>query len=383
MDRKKIVIFSEDFPPNSGGVAQWAAGVAQSIHNMGHELRVLTRYRAEYPPNPNLYKFPILYMKGKRWRQLRSWYCYKHIKDIYRQGYKPDLIIATTWNFSRSVLKLARRNRTKIVTIVHGLEVTRKMSALKRKWLERTLRGNDLVVSVSHFTRQRIVQKYPINPKQVVVFPNGVDPTVFSPAPDAPILRERLGLADEKIVLTLARVVKRKGHDQVIRALPAVRKKIPNLKYIIAGNWNEKYYRELRQLVADQRLQDMVLFTGYVPPSEVKYFYQLCDVYVMPSRELRDKGDTEGFGITFLEANACEKPVIGGNSGGVGDAIVDGQTGFLVDPLNVDEIAEKLTLLLSDPELARRMGRQGRERIENEFTWDIISKKILNEVFHH
>ena len=103
----------------------------------------------------------------------------------------------------------------------------------------------------------------------------------------------------------------------------------------------------------------------------------------MPSRELVDRGDTEGFGITYLEANACEKPVIGGRSGGVSDAVVDGTTGFLVNPDDIEEIADKLITLLSDPVLSKRLGKQGRERIENFYTWDVIAKKIAASIENH
>ena len=100
----------------------------------------------------------------------------------------------------------------------------------------------------------------------------------------------------------------------------------------------------------------------------------------MPSREIASIGDTEGFGITYLEANACEKPVIGGKSGGVTDAIEDGTTGYLVDPTNSSEIAEKLTRLLTDQELARSIGAKGRARIERNFTWDIVASRLLSHI---
>lgn len=381
MNRKKIIIFSEDFPPVSGGIAQWAAGVAKSLHRQGQEVRVLTRYRHKYAAYSGSYEFPIIYMKGKRWKQLRSWYCHRSIKSIYQQGYQTDLIIATTWNFARGITNLARKNQTKIITVVHGLEVTRKMSFIKKLWLQRTLKKSDLVVAVSQFTQDRVIENYSVDGISISVIPNGVDISKFDPKLDILDLKNKFGIKDEKIILTLARVIERKGHDKVIEALPKIKEKIPNVKYIIAGDWEENYFRKLKALVTELQLDQTVIFTGYVPPDQVKYFYNLCDVYIMPSRELKEKGDTEGFGITFLEANACEKPVIGGDSGGVSEAVVDGETGFLVDPLAVDDIAEKLIRLLSDAELAHRLGKQGRQRIEREFTWDIISEKIMKSVY--
>jgi phosphatidylinositol alpha-1,6-mannosyltransferase len=382
MRQKRIIVFSEDFIPTSGGIAQWAAGVAKSIHQMGHDLRVVTRFRSSnHAENISKWSFPVYLMKGKHWKKLRSWYCYNTIKNLYKKGFFPDLIIATTWNFARGITSITKKNRTKLLLVVHGLEVTRKMSLIKRKWLIRTLMKCDLVIAVSNFTRSWILENYELDQKKILVFPNGVDISIFNSKMDSSPLKKTYQLSNEKIVLTLARVVERKGHDQVIKALPKVMKKFPNLKYIISGDWNHNYYLRLQKLIKELNLENVVIFTGYVSANEIQQFYNLCDVYIMPSREIEETGDTEGFGITYLEANACEKPVIGGNSGGVSDAVVDGVTGFLVNPMDTDEIAEKLLILLSDPQLSHQLGKQGRERIEKSYTWDRISENILEEIF--
>lgn len=382
MKQKRIIVFSEDFPPTSGGIAQWAAGVAKSIHQMGHHLRVVTRFISDnHAGYSSKWKFPVHFMKGNHWKKLRSWYCYTSIKNLYHEGFHPDLIIATTWNFARGITNLTKKKGTKLILIVHGLEVTRKMSLIKRKWLSKTLMKCDLVIAVSNFTRSQILEKYELDLKNIFVFPNGVDISIFNSRMDSSPLKKTYQLSNEKIILTLARVVERKGHDQVIKALPKVLKKFPNLKYIISGDWNTDYYLKLLKLIKELNLENVVIFTGYVSPDEIQQFYNLCDVYIMPSREIEETGDTEGFGITYLEANACQKPVIGGNSGGVSDAVVDGVTGFLVNPMDTDEIAEKLILLLSDPQLSHQLGKQGRERIEKSYTWDRISENILEKIF--
>lgn len=382
MNKRKVIIYSEDFPPYPGGIAQWAAGVANSLIKLGHEVRVITRYREKYSDKFQEWKFLVQYVQGDHWKQLRSWYWYKSLKQLLNNGVLPDLIIATTWNCSRGLLAITKKNNIKLVTVAHGLEVTRKMSAIKKKWLSRTLKKNDYVISVSHFTRNKILEMYPVDPRKIIVFPNGVDLSIFKPELETHSLKKKHNLTDEKIILTLARVVERKGHDKVIEAIPAVLKKIPNLKYIIAGSYENSYYNKLQHLIVDLKFTEVVIFTGYIHPNEIPDYYNLCDVYIMPSRELESSGDTEGFGITYLEANACGKPVIGGNSGGVSDAIVDGETGFLVNPTDVDEIANKLFLLLSDPELAQKLGKNGRDRIKKSYTWDIITRDILDKVFN-
>jgi phosphatidylinositol alpha-1,6-mannosyltransferase len=120
-----------------------------------------------------------------------------------------------------------------------------------------------------------------------------------------------------------------------------------------------------------------VRFAGYVPASELAGHYQLADVYIMASREIGETGDVEGFGITFLEAGACGVPVIGGRSGGVSDAVVDGSTGVLVDPLDADQIAAVLIRLLADEDLSRSMGRAGRRRVEENLQWRHMAARCI------
>jgi phosphatidyl-myo-inositol dimannoside synthase len=381
MNLSEIVIFSEDFPPKDGGIAQWAMGVARSLHRMDYSVRVLTRYMSKDVEKVQSDEpYPVVQVHGKRWRQFRSLYAHRAMKSLIASGTKPDVVIATTWNIARGLVRVVKKQGTKLIVVVHGLEVTRKMSWLKRRWLIQTLNSADMVIAVSQFTREQVISRYPVNPEKVVVLPNGVDPAAFYPGADTASLRERFGLEGKKVILTLARLVERKGHDKVIEALPKVLERVPNVHYLISGSKKGDYYERIKSRVAELGLESHVTFTGYVVPEEITLFYNLCDVYIMPSRELEGVGDTEGFGITFLEANACEKPVIGGRSGGVVDAIVDGKTGYLVDPLSIDEIAEKLIRILSDPKLAEMLGKNGLVRILEGYTWFMITRKLVNDL---
>ncbi|HED09058.1 MAG TPA: glycosyltransferase family 1 protein [Caldithrix abyssi] len=372
---KKIYIFSEDFPPYSGGIAQWALGMAQSLAEAGHRVSVFTRRRADFPVRATGRPFEVCFIEGQNWKQGRSYYCRQSLKNRLRSEV-PDIVIATTWNVARGLKHLCRRHGVKLVTVIHGLEVTRKMPLIKRRWLQSTLLGSHKVIAVSRFTREAAVSRYNLPEEHCRVLPNGVDAVRFQPGMDISPLKERYGLAeDEKVILTLARVIRRKGHDYVIRALEPLVKKYAPLRYIICGPGDEAFINELRELARKLKLEQHVTFTGYVDSAELPVFYNLADVYIMPSREIA--GDTEGFGITYLEANACEKPVIGGASGGVVDAIVDGETGYLVPPTDVKAIEERLDILLGDKARARNMGRAGRERILNEYTWQALAGRLM------
>jgi phosphatidyl-myo-inositol dimannoside synthase len=379
MTHTSIIIFSEDFPPKDGGIAQWAAGIAKSLHRMSYTVKVLTRHISTEAEKIQLQEsYPVIQVYGNRWRQLRSYYTFRAMKALYNREKAPDVVIATTWNIARGITGLLKKHGTKLIVVIHGLEVTRKMNWMKRVWLIKTLKSAHRVIAVSNFTQERVISQYNIPPDNIITLPNGVDPERFHPLADVSILQKRFGLVDKKIILTLARLQERKGHDKVIEALPMVMKQVPNAHYLISGAKNGAFYKKISQQVKDMGLESHVTFTGYVEPEEINLFYNLCDVYIMPSRELKKNGDTEGFGITFLEANACEKPVIGGRSGGVVDAIENGITGYLVDPLDVEEIAQKLTLLLTNDQHAHLLGQQGRQRILKNYTWDAVASRIVD-----
>jgi phosphatidylinositol alpha-1,6-mannosyltransferase len=214
-----------------------------------------------------------------------------------------------------------------------------------------------------------------VPPRKVVFVPNGVAAEIFRPAGKSAALVKRYGLKGKKVILTLARLVVRKGQDQVIRALPRVIQRVPQAVYLLAGQGGDE--PRLRNLARSLNLHDRCIFTGYISEDELVDHYNLADVYIMPSREIGEKGDVEGFGITFLEAGACGKPVVGGRSGGVPDAVVDGQTGILVDPTDVDQIAEVLSQLLTDEPYARRLGQGGRQRVLETLQWRHIAQRCL------
>jgi phosphatidylinositol alpha-1,6-mannosyltransferase len=166
----------------------------------------------------------------------------------------------------------------------------------------------------------------------------------------------------------------------VIRALPHVLKRVPDARYVIAGPGFDDERARLRTLAEETGVAERVVFAGELPLEDIPLMYNACDVYVMASRVLEGAGDVEGFGITFLEANACGKPVIGGRSGGVPDAIEDGVNGYLVTPTDVGEIAARLIALLTDDVLAKAMAERAIARIKAGFTWDRITAAILATV---
>ncbi|MEE9383706.1 MAG: glycosyltransferase family 4 protein [Nannocystaceae bacterium] len=235
----------------------------------------------------------------------------------------------------------------------------------------RILTGAARLFPVSRYTAG-LLGEIGVNPAQIEVVSNGTDPDHFQPT-DASELRRALALDREPVLLTVGRLVRRKGIDTVLAALPAVLALVPDLQYLIVGAGEDR--SRLEQLVQTLSLGKHVRFVGAVPFSDLPRYFGLCDVFVTPSRS--EPPSVEGFGLVFLEANACGKPVIGTRSGGIPDAIVDGQTGLLVEPDRPAELADAMLALLTDPQRARRLGECGRARAATGYTWEVTHARIL------
>lgn len=257
---------------------------------------------------------------------------------------------------------------------VYGSETARlAQSGLAAHLMRRILSESEWVIANSNATADEF-RTFGVPDAQLRRIYPGVDPDRFAPAPPDPARIAALHLENNRILLTIARLDRRKGHDMVIRALP----RLPDdVVYLIGGKGREE--PRLRQLAADLNLTHRVHFLGFVPDGDLPALYNLCDVFVMPNRITEGTtlaGDVEGFGISFIEAGACEKPVVAGRSGGAIEAVLHEQTGLLVDPTSETDIACAISRLLDNPEFARRLGRQARQRILREFDWRILAGQV-------
>ena len=176
-------------------------------------------------------------------------------------------------------------------------------------------------------------------------------------------------------MLTVARLVRRKGFDTVIRALPHILERVPNAHYVMVGGGPDEGY--FRSLVRELGVGDQVTFAGRVDDVLLPAFYHACDTYIMPTRPSEDGSEVEGFGIVYLEAAAAGKPAIGGRAGGVADAIIHGETGLLVDPLNVEQVAEAAIRLALDRSLAEKMGRAALARVQREGSAAAFAARVV------
>jgi phosphatidylinositol alpha-1,6-mannosyltransferase len=257
----------------------------------------------------------------------------------------------------------------------HGLDV---LAPAQNPWgrtqVARVLRGASQLVGPSRYVSDQVVELGADPSKTHVVLP-GVDTERFSPVTQEARgrVRKRLGLpCGRPLLLTVSRLITRKGHDKVIEALPLVLARLPGVRYVIVGSGpNEP---ALRRLAAEKGVADTVQFAGEVRETELPDYYRAADLFVMPNREIN--GDIEGFGIVFVEAAASGIPVIGGTSGGTADAVAHGTSGILVDPMDVAGIASQVLRLLADRELAARLGMAGRAMVERHYSWGQSASQV-------
>lgn len=251
---------------------------------------------------------------------------------------RPSLLITTHINYSIPCYWLYRLIGIPYWIVAHGDEVWNLQHPLYQK----ALRQANLVITVSHYTRDRLLTEQSLQPTQVKVLANTFQATRFDIAPKPPNLLKRYGLtADQPIILTVSRLgltaAPYKGYYQVLQALVQVRRQIPNVHYFLVGKGDAR--PEIESLITQLSLTDCVTLTGFVPDEQLNDYYHLCDVFALPSQ-------IEGFGIVYLEALACGKPVLAGNQDGAVDPLWGGDLGCLVDPEDINAIAKNLIKIL-------------------------------------
>ncbi|MER6067715.1 glycosyltransferase family 4 protein [Streptomyces sp. NPDC001817] len=270
---------------------------------------------------------------------------------------------------------LRRAGAERLVATTHGHEAGWAQLPAARQLLRRIGESTDTITYLGEYTRSRIATALtPAAAGRMVQLPPGVDEKTFHPGSGGDEIRARLGLTDRPVVVCVSRLVPRKGQDTLIRAMPRILAAEPDTVLLVVGGG--PYEQDLRRMAAETGVGDSVRFTGAVPWSELPAHYGAGDVFAMPCRTRRGGLDVEGLGIVYLEASATGLPVVAGDSGGAPDAVLDGETGWVVRGGAPDEAAARIIPLLQDPELRRRMGERGRRWVEEKWRWDLLAEKL-------
>ncbi|MDP9791869.1 phosphatidylinositol alpha-1,6-mannosyltransferase [Catenuloplanes nepalensis] len=253
------------------------------------------------------------------------------------------------------------------VALTHGHEVGWAALPGARTLLRRIARGNDVITYLGEYTRSRLDRAlHGLTDLQRLA--PGVDADSYHPGAGGAEIRARHGLADRPVLVCVSRLVARKGQDTLIRAFPEIRRRVPDAALLLVGGG--PYRETLERLTREHGVERDVVFTGSVSWAELPAHYAAGDVYAMPCRT-RNRGlDVEGLGIVYLEASATGLPVIAGDSGGAPDAVLQGETGYVVPGLDLTSLTERAVSLLTDHDLARRLGAAGREWVAKEWRWE-------------
>ena len=273
--------------------------------------------------------------------------------------------------------QLRKLGVTNIVGMTQGHETGWAMTPGTRQALRKIGNDTDYLTYISEYTHKKIAKALsPSAAARMRRIVPGVDSTEFSPdnLSSGNQLRTELGWIDRPVIVCVSRLMARKGQDELIRALPEIQQTAPNASLIIVGDG--PYRKDIERLVKKLELENFVHLTGKVSQTELSKWYAAGDIFAMPCRTRMGGWDVEGLGIVFLEGSANGLPVIVGDSGGAVDAVIDGETGYLVDGTNTAEIAGRIAYLFANPDIAKKMGEAGRNWVTQEWTWDQNFKKL-------
>lgn len=258
---------------------------------------------------------------------------------------KPNVVIISHINLALIGLIIKTINpKCNVWLIAHGIEVWRPLTMIKKMFLKRC----DRVMCVSNFTKHEITTRHHINPDKCIVLNNAVDPFMKLPErfkkPEHLLSRYQIA-TDDRILFTLTRLASSeqyKGHDQVIKAVSRLKRKFPNIKYVLSGKYDDKEELRIKKLIIANAVQDQVILTGFIPENELSDYFLMADIFVLPSKK-------EGFGIVFVEALACGLPVICGNADGSVDAIRNGELGIAINADDIEELENAIIGVLETP----------------------------------
>lgn len=367
----RTLLVTNDFPPRAGGIQQYLQCLADRL--APGELAVYA------PAWPGAAEFDAA----------RGYPVHRHpgslmlpVPDVARRAvaFAREHDVTTVWFGAAAPLALLgphlRRHAgiARVVASTHGHEVGWSMLPGARQALRRIGRDADAVTVVSRYTRARVAAAF--GPQAALEqLPSGIDTDVFRPDAAARTeLRTRYRLGEAPVVACVSRLVARKGQDVLIRALPAIRERVPAARLLIVGDG--PYRARLHRLAAEHDVAAHVVFTGPVPAEELPAHHAVGDVFAMPCRTRGGGLDVEGLGIVLLEAAASGLPVVAGDSGGAPETVREGHTGHVVGGRDLAAVTDAVAGLLADPDRARAMGAAGREWMRREWTWPVLVRRL-------
>jgi phosphatidyl-myo-inositol dimannoside synthase len=363
------LLVSSSFLPGRGGIESY---LAELCRELSPRLAVFAPAKRDGMSMPNDLPYPTTAYEGTLLVPYPR--AANAIEAAAHDAGTNRILLGTPWPLALLGPRL-RRAGLRYAAIVHGAEfmVPGAIPVLRQR-LARSLADADLLLPVSAFTKTRLEELIGTRQRPpIAVLRARVDITRFHPNIDAAEIRHRFGLQHRRVILVFGRLVRRKGVDRLVRALPIISARCPDASLAIAGTGPEE--PSLRRLAAIHG--ERVIFIGRVPESEAPAVFAAADVFALPVTDRWWGLEAEGLGVALLEAAACGVPCVTGRSGGTPEAVIDGATGFVVDADDRERMVDAITGLLEDPRRAQRMGLAGRTHVESEYAGRTLPRPLL------
>ena len=365
----RTLIVTNDFPPRQGGIQSFVHGLAIRLPS-GTAIVYAPTWEGAAEFDAGL-PFPVIRHPTSLMLPNRS--VSRRAAAIAREHGCDTVLFGAAAPLGLITPVLRRAGITRAIALTHGHEAGWAVLPVARRLLRRIGDEVDVVTYLGEYFRARLTRALsPEAARRMVRLTPGVDVTFFRPGAGGAAVRDRLGLGQRPVVVCVSRLVRRKGQDTLIRAWPRVRAEVSDAVLLIVGDG--PYGGRLRGLARRLGVSDAIRFTGSVPWPELPGYYDAADVFAMPCRTRRAGLDVEGLGIVYLEASATGLPVIGGQSGGAPDAILEGESGYVVR--DVASTAARAVELLADPAKARAMGEKGLAWVDREWRWELAAARL-------
>jgi len=370
--QKRTLIISLEFPPEIGGIATYVHDMAKALDP--EKTLVLappmkdSREWDEAQPYP-IIRHDFYYPKfiWPRWLKLLSL-----VKKIVRAEGIELIMVHHILPIGTVALRIFKSFGVPYIIFSHGTDMVMASSVPRKKKLAGMIGKKSLqVIANSENLKMRLLEKFPELAGNTSVLYPCPDEDFLTPPPAEEIeqLKHIYALEGKQVILTVSRFTEGKGFPHLLRVMPDILARVPHLVWMIVGDGEDTKRNEILKEIQTRNLQNIVRFVGQVPHHELKKFYYLADLFVLLTHP--DNGMEEGLGLVFLEASATGKPVVAGRSGGVEEAVINGQTGLVIDVLHEPQtIVDSIVSLIQNKQVARELGMNGQNRIKAEFNWE-------------
>jgi phosphatidylinositol alpha-1,6-mannosyltransferase len=371
----RVLVVTSQLPPDIGGTSVYAREIACGLARAGDEVTVAIRDRDPKTLDPIDVPVETIDTKRGLFKPLRLRRARRRVLELVREKRADVVLFAYPVVGLGDIYGTLAREKIPFVVSVHGINKSdlATPSARARRVSKWGLAHANLVIANTAWMADQLVA-LGIPRERVIAVPLGVDQSIPDRAPDTHVAaeRERLGLEGKRVLLSLGRLAPRKNFDALLRALPAVSAKVPDLAYVVVGSGSEE--ARWKALAHELGVAPRVTWVPACRPQEVGRYYKLGDVFVTVSRTRPEDDSYESFGLVYVEANLCGRAVVAGNEAGAPEAVVHGETGLLVSPDDPRGLEEALVRLLTNEALRRSMGEAGARRARELFTWENASK---------